>query len=96
MNTDLRFIDPTARRNKSKIELAPRSMDIAGKVVGLLDNNKEQGSLILETLGKALVEKYGAARVVMRSKPHYSKPATEELINEMANEVDVAIAAVGG
>ena len=30
MNTDLRFIDPTSRRNKSKIELAPRSMDIAG------------------------------------------------------------------
>jgi len=34
--------------------------------------------------------------VVMRSKPHYSKPATDDLINEMANEVDVAIAAVGG
>ena len=36
MNTDLRFIDPTARRNKTKIELAPRSMDIVGKVVGLV------------------------------------------------------------
>ena len=35
MNTDLPFIDPTARRNKSKIELAPRPMDIAGK--GLAD-----------------------------------------------------------
>lgn len=96
MNTDLGFIDPTARSNKSRIELAPRSMDLAGKVVGLLDNNKEQGSLILETLGKSLVEKYGATKVIMRSKPHYSKPATDELINEMANEVDVAIAAVGG
>lgn len=96
MNPDSEIIDPTARRNKSKIELAPRPMDLAGKVIGLLDNNKEQGSLILETLGKALIEKYGAARVVMRSKPHYSKPATDELINEMAGEVDVAIAAVGG
>lgn len=96
MNTDLRFIDPTARKSKSRIEFAPRPMDLAGKVIGLLDNNKEQGSLILETLGKALLEKYGAARVVMRSKPHYSKPAAEELINELASEVDVAIAAVGG
>jgi len=96
MNTDLGFIDPTARRNQTRIELAPRSMDLAGKVIGLLDNNKEQGAQILETLGKALVDQYGAARVVIRSKPHYSKPATDELINEMANEVDVAIAAVGG
>lgn len=96
MITELGFIDPTARSNKSKIAFAPRPMDLSGKVIGLLDNNKEQGALILETLGKALVEKYGAARVVMRSKPHYSKPATDKLINEMAAEVDVAIAAVGG
>lgn len=96
MEPDLGFIDPTARSSKSKIASAPRPMDLSGKVIGLLDNNKEQGALILETLGKALVDQFGAARVVMRSKPHYSKPATDELIREMAAEVDVAIAAVGG
>jgi hypothetical protein len=51
-------------------------MDLAGKVVGLLDNTKE--------------------RVVIKRKEHYSKPATEALINEMAQEVEVAVAAVGG
>lgn len=96
MSSDLGFIDPTARSSKSNIAHAPRPMDLSGKVIGLLDNNKEQGALILETLGKALIEKYGAARVVIRSKPHYSKPATDELISEMSAEVDVAIAAVGG
>lgn len=96
MTGELGFIDPTAGGGKAKIALAPRPMDLAGKVVGLLDNTKEQGALILETLGAALRERYGAARVVIRSKEHYSKPATDALINDMAQEVQVAIAAVGG
>lgn len=96
MSNALGFIDPTAGGGKSRIALAPRPMDLAGKVVGLLDNTKEQGSLILETLGAALRERYGVARVVLRSKEHYSKPATDALIDDMAKEVQVAIAAVGG
>ncbi len=96
MTGELGFIDPTAGGGKKKIALAPRPMDLAGKVVGLLDNTKEQGALILETMGNALRERYGVARVIIRSKEHYSKPATDALIDEMAKEVQVAIAAVGG
>ena len=93
---ELPFIDPTAGGGKARVALAPRPMDLAGKVVGLLDNTKEQGELILRTLGDALRERHGVARVVVRRKEHYSKPATSELIDEMAKEVQVAIAAVGG
>ena len=93
---DLPFIDPTAGGGRAKIALAPRPMDLAGKVVGLLDNTKEQGKLILETIGEALRERHGVARVVLRSKEHYSKPALASLIDSIANEVEVAIAAVGG
>ena len=90
------FIDPTAGGGKAKVALAPRPMDLAGKVVGLLDNTKEQGSLILETLGRALREQHGAARVVMLSKEHYSKPADPAIVDQIAREAQVAIAAVGG
>ena len=93
--SDLPFIDPTAGGNRPKIALAPRPMDLAGKVVGLLDNTKEQGETILKTIGEALREKHGA-RVLLRRKAHYSKPATDALIDDMAKEVQVAIAAVGG
>ena len=93
---DLPFIDPTAGGGKARVALAPRPMDLAGKVVGLLDNTKEQGDVILQTIGDALRERHGVARVVIRRKEHYSKPATGELIDEMAKEVQVAIAAVGG
>ena len=93
---DLPWIDPTAGSGKAKVALAPRPMDLAGKVVGLLDNTKEQGEIILKTIGEALRERHGVARVVHRRKEHYSKPAVASLIDEIANEVEVAVAALGG
>jgi hypothetical protein len=95
-NQDLGFIDPTAGGSRSKIALAPRPMDLAGKVVGLLDNSKEQADVILETIGQALRERYGVAKVIIRRKEAFSRPATEALLNEMAKEVQVAAAALGG
>ena len=96
MTSNLPFIDPTAAGSRAKIALAPRPMDLAGKVVGLLDNTKEQADIILETVADALRSRYGVAKVIIRRKEYYSKPATEDLINEMANEVHVAAAALGG
>jgi hypothetical protein len=96
MTTDLGFIDPTAGGSRSRILLAPRPMDLAGKVVGLLDNTKEQADVILETVGEALRSRYGVAKVIIRRKEAFSRPATEALLNEMAKEVQVAAAALGG
>ncbi len=96
MANGMGFIDPTAGGSAAKVELARRPANLSGKVVGLLDNTKEQADIILETLGSALRERYDVARVVALRKEHYSKPAPDEMIEEMAQEVDVAIAALGG
>jgi hypothetical protein len=90
------LIDPSAGSGARTIAAAPRPASLAGKVVALLDNTKEQGDLILETIGAALRERYGAARVILRRKEHYSKPAPDALIDEMAKEAQVAVAALGG
>jgi hypothetical protein len=71
-------------------------MDLSGKVLGLLDNTKEQADIILETIGGELRRRYGIAAVVMRRKEFFAKPARPELIEAMAQQVDVAVAAVGG
>jgi len=96
MTDELGFIDPTVKKQRARVALAVRPMDLANKVVGLLDNTKEQGDLILQTVADALKERYGVAKVIIRRKEHYSKPATDALIAEMAQEVQVAVAAVGG
>jgi hypothetical protein len=96
MTNDMGFIDPTAGGSRLKISMAPRPVDLAGKVVGLLDNTKEQADIILETVAEALRSRYGVAKVIVRRKEHYSKPATGAMIDELAKEVQVAAAALGG
>lgn len=96
MADNLGFIDPTESGGKVNVAMAPRPADLAGKVVGLLDNTKEQADIILQTIGDALRERHGVASVIIRSKDMFSKPATEDLINEMANKVQIAVAALGG
>jgi urease gamma subunit len=96
MSSDLPFIDPTRGGSKAKLQRAPRPIDLAGKVVGLLDNTKEQGDIILSTVAEALRERYGVAEVLIQRKEFFSRPAKPELIDEMAKKVQVAIAAVGG
>ena len=96
MTNDLPFIDPTAGGSKAKIALAPRPIDLAGKVVGMIDNTKEQADVILAVVADALKSRYGVARVIIRRKEHYSKPAPAAMIDQLAQEVQVAAAALGG
>lgn len=92
----VRIIDPSASGSGSRQPLAPRPMDLRGKTVGIIDNTKEQADVIAEAIGDGLREKYGVAKVIIRRKPYYSRPAPAELIDELAKEADIAIAAVGG
>ena len=96
MTSELGFIDPTAGGGGARIPLAPRPMDLAGKVVGFIDNTKEQADVILQVMGEALQQRYGIAKVVIRRKEYFSRPASQALLDEMAREVHVAAAALGG
>jgi urease gamma subunit len=96
MTEDLGFIDPTAGGSRTAIALAPRPMDLTGKVVGLLDNTKEQADVILETVAEILRSRYGVADVIIRRKEAFSRPATAALLDEMAKKVQVAATALGG
>ena len=96
MANGLGFVDPTAGGAKLKILPATRPADLSGKVVGLLDNTKEHADVILQTIGEALCERYGVERMVIRRKEHYSKPAPDEMIDAMAEQVDVVVAGLGG
>jgi hypothetical protein len=96
MNEGLGFIDPTEAGSAARIALAPRPIDLKGKVVGLLDNTKEQADIILHTVAEDLRARYGVADVVIVRKEHYSKSATPQQMDELAKKVQVAAAAVGG
>jgi len=89
------FYDPSVAPRKA-IPLAPRPIDLHGKVVGLYDNTKEQADIVLEALGAQLLKRYGVKELVVRRGIHYSKPAPLETIEEIARKCDVVICALGG
>lgn len=93
MNSD--FLNPSVAAAKT-VPMAKRPDGLAGRVVGLYDNTKEQADIILEVLAGELPRKYGAKAVMTCRGVHYSRPAPKEIIEEMVANCDVVVCALGG
>jgi hypothetical protein len=89
------FYDPSVSGNK-RVPPAPRPSTLAGKVVGLYDNTKEQADVILEAIGEGLKRQHGARELLNFRGVHYSKPAPLATIEDMARQCDVVVQALGG
>ena len=63
--------------------------------VGLLGNSKLNADAVLLAISDLLKERYAVESVFVRSKPTFSKPATDEIIDEMVKNSDVIITGVG-
>lgn len=91
------ILSPAGERKQAEtsIELAPRPAELAGKVVGILDNGK--GAYYFKRVEELLNERCKPAQIVRKLKPHkylYS-PAPKEFIEEMAKTCDVVLVGVG-
>ena len=62
---------------------APRLDTLAGKVVGLLDISKPGGSIFLDRLERLLKERHGVKQVVRATKPTFTRPAPEDVIERL-------------
>lgn len=87
--------DPSVATTKA-VAPAQRLAGLAGKVVGLYDNTKEQADVILEAAGEDLKARYGVKEVINFRGIHYSKPAPLNTIEDMARKCDIVICALGG
>ncbi len=73
-----------------------RSLDtLAGKVVGFIDNSKPNFNHLVEDLSRILVEEHGVKAVVKRRKRSASQGLSEELMNELVEQVDAVITGSG-
>ncbi len=90
------MLDPTGSRSVSgDARLAPRSHQLRGKTVGLLNNTKPNSARLLEQLAELLGERYELAEVLMFSKPSFAVPADDALLGQIAERCDYALAGVG-
>jgi hypothetical protein len=91
------ILDPTGRgpRVREGALLATPRAALPGATIGLLENTKQNASLFLDELGKLLVERYGAAGVVARTKRAFALPVPEDLLDELAASCQAVVTGVG-
>jgi len=93
--TEHLLVDPTTRPMIPEFVPAPRLSDLENKVVGLIDDSKENAKEILEVALEVLKGKFGVKQIEYHRKPSASKPADPEIIREMASKCDYVLVAIG-
>lgn len=90
----LEVLDPSHESDTRAFALARRLDALKGATVGIVSNGKKGTQPFFDALERELVERYGVAKVVRRTKANYSAPAEPELLNE-AERWQALIAGVG-
>jgi hypothetical protein len=62
--------------------------------LGLLDNSKGNADHLLNLIVEGVRKKFKVDSVVMKRKPASSGPATDQVLDELANEADVVLSAM--
>jgi len=91
------ILDPTggAARVREDVVLATPRARLQGATIGLLENTKQNASLFLDELGKLLVDRYGAAGVVARTKQAFALPMPDDMLEEFATSCQAVVTGVG-
>jgi hypothetical protein len=92
------ILDPTGATTTAARPKAPRARrreDLTGATVGLLVNTKQNAAPFLDEVGQLLIERYGAAGTMARTKVNFAAPAPEDLVKEMTASCDVIITGIG-
>jgi hypothetical protein len=91
----LGLLDPTDQEMLHRRTLAPRLVELRGKVGGFLDNRKQNANVVLDHIATRLGAEYGMAEAMHRAKFIYSRLAQPAIIDELAERCDFVITAIG-
>ncbi len=91
----LLMLDPRADVLLENHPPVPGLDDLAGKVVGILDNGQANSSPMFQELARLIEEQTGAAEVLLRKKPSHMQGAPEEMIEEMLSRCDAVVTGLG-
>ena len=91
----IRFLDPTQAAEVLPASLATRPLEDRALSLGLLSNSKQNSALLLRRLGEQLGKVVPIHRTVEYAKASSSTNAPDELLDQMADQCDLALVAVG-
>ena len=90
----IRVFDPTAEDALATNSGAARLTSLAGRTIGLLDNNKFHVRELLDHVEEILRAQHGVAEVIRLHKPDASRPAPPAVLADM-QRCEALISAVG-
>jgi len=73
---------------------AGRKLGAGGLRLGVLDNSKANADHLLNLLIDGVKKEFAVSSVVLKRKPASSRPATDKLLDELAQEADIVISAM--
>lgn len=90
------LLDPTGMDEvDADNTLAPRPTSLRGLTPGLLDNTKPNSMALLEGIARRLQEQFGTQDPRTYVKHYFGTPAKDELLDQIAEECDFVLTAVG-
>jgi hypothetical protein len=71
-----------------------RKLGRGGIRLGVLDNSKANADYLLELLVEGVKKELDVASVLVKRKPASSRPASDEILDTLANETDIVVSAM--
>lgn len=90
----IEILDPTHEGASLDFALAARLTALKGARIGIISNGKFGTKPFFDAIERDLIDNYGVADVIRRTKGNYSAPAEAELLRE-AEQWDALIAGIG-
>ena len=71
-----------------------RTLGGRGIRLGILDNSKANADYLLNLIVEGVKKEYQVDSVVVKRKPTSSRPATDQVLDDLAKEADLVISAM--
>ena len=91
---DLGLLSPIDPEAHSRWRPAPRLETIHGKVGGFLGNRKANASLLLQGVRELLDKDFELRDSIAADKYVYSRPAADDIIDDLASRCDFVVTAI--
>jgi hypothetical protein len=86
---------PVAETKSIEIQMPQRPLDLNGKVIGFLWNNKPNGDLLLGNLKEALEKQFRLAATLTEKKLVAASRTPSEVFEDLSGQCDVVVLAIG-
>ncbi|HYH43571.1 MAG TPA: hypothetical protein VD867_16475 [Burkholderiales bacterium] len=88
------IVAPDAPMQETEHLKSRRTLGGAGIRLGVLDNSKANADHLLDLIIEGVKKEFKVDSVVIKRKPASSRPATPEMLDELAQEADLVISAM--